>query len=122
MVLSVANYQHLKPVIDRWIFFISIVWASEKRWNELSFFFSRQSLLKIGKDKERERKKTTVGEQVSFLCLNLYQNQDVGGRKTDLGHMEDILECPIFYLSYLRLLDLMFFSSELLSTTWGMPC
>lgn len=44
----------------------------------------------------------------------------MGGRETDLGHMEDVLESPAFYLSFLRLLELLIFSSsEILSTTWG---
>lgn len=41
-----------------------------------------------------------------FSCLTLYQSWDVGGRETDSGHVEDVLESPVFYLSYLRLLEL----------------
>lgn len=45
----------------------------------------------------------------------------MGGRGTDLGHVEDVVESPIFYLSYLRLLEPpMSSSSKILSTTWGM--
>lgn len=32
--------------------------------------------------------------------FDLYQSQDACGRETDLGHVEDVLESPIFYLSY----------------------
>lgn len=45
------------------------------------------------------------------------------GWEGNLGHVEDVVESPTFYLSYLRLLELlMSSSSEILSTTWGMPC
>lgn len=36
---------------------------------------------------------------MSFSCLTLYQSWDVGGRETDAGRVEDVLESPVFYLS-----------------------
>ena len=43
-----------------------------------------------------------------------------GGRDTELGHLEDVLETPRVYLSCLRLSELLILSSpEILSTTWG---
>ena len=62
-------------------------------------FFSRQSPLKINK----QGKKTTTGEQMSFFDLWARRRVGTCGR---------CLESPIFCLNYLRLLELLIFLSS----------
>lgn len=62
-------------------------------------FFSRQSLLKSNK----QGKKTTTGEQMSFFDLWARRRVGTCGR---------CLESPILYLNYLRILELLTFLSS----------